>query len=548
LGSITGNLIGGLIGGKESNHAAVATLDAKGNVVSMDGAKRTDQTTAAAQQVAQAVAQIQAALEAGGAKLTATVSRIDIGTRDSTHLNFSNGQSIDTAVGDVSAAIDAATKTILANAKWATEAQTAYAQKMLAAGATIDQVVQALQVAGSFASTIDDAIAQLTDPAAYAKKQALDAIDANYQALKKQAEDLISAGLATGDVLGKLNQLKDLQVADALKRLGTAADDTADALKEAAAAQKAAADFSTGVDDAILQLTDPLQAKIQKINRDYEAKVEEAKAMIAAGQLSATVLDNLARLKDLQIADVMNDLAGSVEVVTDVFAEARPRLQAWLDSLGVGANSPLNAGEQRQAAMASYERVLERARAGDADALSQVTGLADQLLSADRTATSSATDRLALYNKIQADIQGLAARSGAAVGASPQLAEARKSNDLLKTLTESLDPKLIALRPPAPMEVKLSPWLQKMHKDNSGEQTKVLKEVLDKLVEVAEDTRKTTSDGLQALEKSLVDGVAGVIAAEGQTAAAVGGLAGQLGALERSQTLTSAYLRMSTAR
>ncbi|MCY1648186.1 tape measure protein [Caulobacter sp. SL161] len=636
LGSIAGNLIGGLVAGKPSNQAAVASLDAKGNVVSMDGAKRTDATTAAATQVAQAVAQIQAALVAGGATLSATVSKIDIGTRDSTHLNFSNGTSIDTAVGDVSAAIEAATKTIIANAKWASEAQTAYAQKLLAAGATIDQVVAAMATAGGFAGSIDDAIQQLVDPAAYAKKQALDAIDANYQALKAQAQELMTAGLATEDVLGKIERLKELQVDEALKRLGSAADgaagalaglepdafqrsvgdaiaqlrdptgferskalgdieaniaemktqaaglvaagklsteifaqldtlrdlqvadsikklgdaagDAAQALKDAASAQKAAADFASGIDDAILQLTDPVAAQIQQINRDYAAKIETASAMVAAGQLGGDVLDKLASLRDLQIQEVMQGLADSATDATDAFADARPRLQAWLDSLGVGANSPLNAGEQRQAAMASYERVLERARAGDADALSQITGLGDQLLSADRTATSSATARLALFNKVQGDIQGLAATSGAGlVGADPRLTEAKRTTDLLKKIETSLDPQLVALRPAAPIEVKLSPWLQTLHKETTGEQTKTLQEALEKLTTKTEDVRSAVTDGLSKVGVALENGLAGLggafAASAAETAAEIGALADQVGALAQSQQLTTTYMR-----
>jgi tape measure domain-containing protein len=645
LGSIAGNLIGGLVAGKPSNQAAVASLDTQGNVVSMGGAKRTDQTTAAATQVAQAVAQIQAALVAGGATLSATVSKIDIGTRDSTHLNFSNGQSIDTAVGDVSAAIEAATKTIIANAKWASEAQTAYAQKLLAAGATIDQVVAAMATATGFTGSIDDAIQQLTDPAAYAKKQALAAIDANYQALKKQAQELITAGLATEEVLGKIERLKDLQVDEALKRLGAAADgaagsiadldpdifqrsvsdgiaqlkdptsferskalsdieadiadmksqaaglvaagklsteifaqldqlrdlrvadsvkklgnaasDTAKALKDAAddlaAQQKAAADFSTGIDDAILQLTNPVAAQIQQINRDYAAKIDQAKTMVAAGTLSGDVLDKLANLRDLQIDDVMKGLADSAQEATDVFADARPRLQAWLDSLGVGSNSPLNAGEQRQAAMASYERVLERARAGDADALSQITGMADQLLSADRTATSSASDRLALYNKVQGDIRGLVATNGAnVVGQDPKLVEAKKTTDLLLKIQKSLDPELIALRPPAPMEVKLSPWLQEMHKENTGEQTKTLAEALVKLTTKTEEVATALADGLAKVGGSLDSGFAGMggalAANAAATAAEISALASQVGSLAVSQNLTNTYMRQGVSR
>ncbi|PHY20818.1 tape measure protein [Caulobacter sp. BP25] len=427
IGSIAGNLIGGLVGGKASNHAAVATLDAKGNVVSMDGAKRTDQTTAAAQQVAQSVAQIQAALEAGGATLSATVSKIDIGTRDSTHLNFSNGTSIDTAVGDVSAAIDAATKTILAGAKWGSEAQTAYAQKLLAAGATIDQVIASMQVAADFSGSIDDAIAQLTDPAVYAKKQALAAIDENYQALKKQAQELIAAGIATGDVLGKLDQLKDLQVVEALKNLGQAADEASAKL----AGQAGAGDFSGSINDAILQIVNPTAAKLKsaldQVEKDYKSRIVTAQSYIAAGLLTSDVLGQIETLRQLEIDQTLTDLSDSVSTTTDAFKEAAPKLKSWLDGLVGSSSNELSPQEELAAARSQYDRQLALARSGDSDALSSITSYADRLLAADREVNGDAASRRALYDQVTGQVAALEQMRASTVAASNDVASTLKA-------------------------------------------------------------------------------------------------------------------------
>jgi tape measure domain-containing protein len=309
IGSVLGNLVGGLVGGKKSNEAAVVSLDQKGSVTSIDGAKRTEATTAAAQSIASAVAQIQAALVAGGATLNATVSKIDIGQRDPTHLNFSNGQSIDTAVGDTAAAVEAATRTIIANAKWATQAQTDYAQKMLLAGASLDQVIATMQMAGGLSTSVDDAIAKLVDPAAYERKAALEAIETNYQALKKQAEELIAAGLATGDVLGKIDQLKDLEVADALKRLGEAADDAASSLSPA--------QLTSEINKGIASLTDPAGFKRDQALAEIDANITsmraQATALVAAGKLSSDVFSKLDQLKDLQVADALKRLGEAAD-------------------------------------------------------------------------------------------------------------------------------------------------------------------------------------------------------------------------------------------
>ena len=392
----------------------------------------------------------------------------------------------------------------------------------------------------------------MQDPTGFERSKALSDIDANINDMKNQAAGLVASGKLSTEIFAQLDTLRDLQVADSITKLGNAASDTAKALKDAADAQKAASDFAGSIDDAILELTDPVAAQIEKINREYNAKIDQAKTMIAAGTLGADVLDKLANLRDLQIDDVMNGLTDAVEDATDVFADARPRLQAWLDGLGVGSNSPLSAGEQRQSAMASYERVLERARAGDADALSQITGMADQLLSSDRTATSSASDRLALYNKVQGDIQGLIATNGAsAVGQDPKLAEAKKTTDLLLKIQKSLDPDLIAQRPPAPMEVKLSPWLQTMHKANSEEQTKSLLEALENLTTKTEEVRAAAADGLSKVDSSVGTGFAGLgaslAAGAAETAAQIGALASQVGSLTQSQQLTNTYMRRAVS-
>ena len=766
IGSVLGNLVGGLVGGKPSNQAAVASLDSSGKVTSIGGDKRTDATVQAAQTIADSVAQIQAALVAGGATLTATVSKIDIGVRDSTHLNFSDGKSIDTAVGDVAAAIDAATKTIIAGAKWGSEAQTAYAQKMLVAGATIDQVVAAMSVVGGFAGGIDDALAQLVDPAAYAKKQALDAIEANYTALKTQAKELIEAGLATEDVLGKIDQLKDLQVAEALKRLGSAADgaavaldpeafkasigdsiaqltnpvgferakalaeinsqyetlkaqaeklieagklpaevlndlaslrdlqiadsvkrlgsaagdtaaaleaqataaknaqgfgqsvgdsiaqlldpvgfertqalaginanydalvaqarkmvdagtltqavfgqleqlrdlqvadsikrlgdastDAAAALEAQATAAKEAGAFGQSIDDAIAQLLDPVgyerdRAK-RDINANYDAMLVQARKMVDAGTLTQDVFGQLEQLRDLQLADSIKklgdassdaadairtkaeadrqaaeaarqaaaeranfgasigdsilgiadptalkklqiqrsydtrvgqakgmfegealadmlgqigqlrdlelgqlfaSLAGAVTQTADAFDEAKPRLQAWLNSVAVGSNSPLNPMEQRGAALSAYEATLAKARMKDAGALSSITGMADQLLSADTRSTASASERLALFQRVTGDIQGLSQMAGDAVGRDPVVTSVMNLSDdlgaFLDAIATNTDPETVADGDPAPVDLSNPEILVDAWRTSIEGQTKDLEAGLDKL-------------------------------------------------------------------
>lgn len=429
IGSVVGNVLGGLLGGKKSNNAAVVSLDASGNISSIGGGKRTDETTAAATSVAQGVGSLQQALIAAGATLKTTVSSIDLGVRDQTYINLSSGQTLRTAVGDTAAAIKAATTAIIQGADFGSQAATAYAQKVLLAGESLETVVATLAAAKALPKSIDDAILELTDPAAFERQSALEAVEASYKALKTQAQSMIDAGLVSGDVLAKIDELRNLQLADTLKQLDEAAARAAAELAEAAAQaaalkaanERSAADLTSSVQLAILKITNPAeyerQSAILGVTGNYDDMVEEAQRLIAAGALSGDILGQLATMRDLQLAEALKNLAGATDDVAAAFEDARPKLRSWLDGLSVSANSPLNAFEQRQAAMASYERQLELARGGSADALSAITSYAEQLLASDRGATDSAADRAALYAKVTADIAALAEMTAAAEAA-----------------------------------------------------------------------------------------------------------------------------------
>jgi len=552
IGAALGNLVGGLVGGKKSNEAAVLDLNAAGQVTSIGGAKRNDATTAAAQQIAEATAQVQAALVAAGATLNATISKIDIGQRDATHLNFSNGQAMDTAVGDVNAAIEAATKTIIANAKWATQAQTDYAQKMLAAGASLNEVIAQLGAASGFSTSIDDAIAQLTDPAAYERKAALAAIEANYQALKAQAEELLAAGLIAGDVLGQLAKLRDLEVADSIARLGDAAKDAADKL---AADTSAAGSLTGSISDEILAILDPAAGRkktaLDKIERDYQARLAEANRLIAAGVLGGEVIGQLETLKGLQIDQVLRELTGVAAEATDAFGEARPRLQSWLDGLSASNDNQLNPAEELKLAQAQYDKQLAMARAGDAGALGSITSYADQLLAADRNATSSATDRLATFNRVTGDVSGLVGRSG---GGDPVAATLQSLGVTLGALNTSLNPagggltgSLSAALVAAPFRIGNIPDFGPVLTLAAGPQTDRLVASIDRMgaqvTAALAVLQASSSEGFKALEDALQSGLNAVESAVGDVRSATDQQAQQLSAMADEQRLNAVFQR-----
>lgn len=103
-------------------------------------------------------------------------------------------------------------------------------KRFVAAAESLEEAVNFIEKSRGFSQALEDSILQFTDPAAYEKKKALDAIEASYQALKTEAQEMVSAGLISGDVMARLDKLKQLQVEDALKKLAGSAEEAEDAL------------------------------------------------------------------------------------------------------------------------------------------------------------------------------------------------------------------------------------------------------------------------------------------------------------------------------
>lgn len=275
--------------------------------------------------------------------------------------------------------------------------------------ASLEEAANKIAAGRSISQTIEDALLQLTNPAEYERKQALAAIEASYLAMKAQAEELIAAGLVSGDILTKLDELKGLQVDEAMRRLGAAADDAANRLKQGN-------DFKTEINEAILKIVNPTAYQLSKGTREINAAIDEMRAraqgLIASGAVGPEVLGQIEALRQLQLGE----LASEVDQTARAFEENRKALRAWLDGLSSSPSAELSAQGQREQALADYNRMLARAQGGDADARNAITSYADRLLSADRMATDDAQARLALFNKVRADVEGLAGASAPSAG------------------------------------------------------------------------------------------------------------------------------------
>jgi tape measure domain-containing protein len=178
--------------------------------------------------------------------------------------------------------------------------------------------------------------------------------------------------------------------------------------------------FQKDIQLQLLKFTDPRAAALQQLHDEQKARRDQVADYAAKGFYTdaqmASLQTTLDALENAELAAALENLGDAATDAVKALRDAQPRLREWLDKLGFTGAAQLNPGEERQLAMAQYERQLELARAGNSDALGSLTSYADRLLEADQEATSSAMDRLALANKLRADIEALAAQ-GAPIGA-----------------------------------------------------------------------------------------------------------------------------------
>lgn len=405
VATIGAHLLGGLLNGKPSNNGAVATLT--GDSFELSGNKRNDQTSQMATLASQGILQGEQMLKSAGIKLAATVTSIDIGTRDATDIVLSDGRKLTSAVGDAAAAAEAGLKGVLEGATYVDDTQKQLVESLVAAGKGFDDIAAALgqlTAAQAIPKAIADAIQQLADPKGYDIGQLTIAQGARRQQVTEAAAVANWSPTQVAALNDQLTRLEGLELDKVVKQYAGAIDD-------ATARLKRSTDLQANIREGFLKILDPVQYQMvsgaREIGDAIDAMKAEAQALIDSGNLGPEVLGQLDSLKDLQLSK----LADQVAKTADTFADTRKSLRQWLDQLSTSPSSELSPAAQRTQALADYQRVLRQAQGGDLDARGQITSYADRLTTADRASTDNAQVRLALANQIRADIEGLAAAS-----------------------------------------------------------------------------------------------------------------------------------------
>ena len=197
---------------------------------------------------------------------------------------------------------------------------------------------------------------------------------------------------------------------DAIRRSGEITD--AEQLDTLINQYTAAQDIGRIIRDELARRDNPAQFEIDQLEAAQAARRQEIENYLELGYITQEVVDQLGRLEQIELDELLERLGDSAEsaggALDQAAAAARQRISEWLTNLNIANdNTPLSVFERRRNALSAYEETLTLARGGDVDALDRITALADQLLSLDRAATSSAADRTLLYNRIVDDLGGL---------------------------------------------------------------------------------------------------------------------------------------------
>lgn len=423
--------LGKVLLGKNSNNGAIASFDANGNFTgSLTGSKRNEETSGAATAAATAITQGTNALRELGARLTTTVKGLDIGTRDTTHIDFSGGQHLETAVGDADAAVQASLLLIARSATFGDAALQKFVDKIENSVSTIDDLItkiQAFQVALDFRKSISTSVLQYTDPREYALQNLRDTqVKRRQQAAAYNAE-----GFYTSDEYSKLqtdlSQLEKLEIGDLLSQLATGLNGAVASLAKLKEAQDNLATYLSGLLTGPLS---PLSAQDQlALSGD---KFNQLLAQANGGNLEAfnqltgasdeyltaaqkyfggteayakifqTVYDQLQALSTKEFED---PLAGVIEEQTQLLIDAINGVTAAINgdsslSLGAASTATQAANDSQVAALVSggtmsqaqVDQIVAAITASGGQVTNQVAAAAEAQVNATSEGLSNLTD------------------------------------------------------------------------------------------------------------------------------------------------------------
>ena len=200
------------------------------------------------------------------------------------------------------------------------------------------------------------------------------AIDAQFDAWEERLDDLAKFGITQED-LDAGRQLKQAQALD---------------------------DFIAGFQNGIDEIVDPVAARLEALNRQEQADLDQAKRANATEeqltvirtfyglererQAEATaqaVAAAMAEALQPVIAEIQNDITSRQALIRS-FESAAENIARFRQSLLVGPDSPLSPKARLEAARGEFDRLARLAQGGDINAINELPGAAQAFLQASR--------------------------------------------------------------------------------------------------------------------------------------------------------------------
>lgn len=171
--------------------------------------------------------------------------------------------------------------------------------------------------------------------------------------------------------------------------------------------------LSASIEEAIARRLNPEQFELDQLKEAQAARRASIEQYRQMGYVTDDVVSQLDQLEQLELDEVLSRLGDSATeaggALSSAAKEARASIADYLAGLNVANdNSPFSTVQRRQNAETQYDEQLALARDGDTEALAGISDYADRLLELDREATSSAAERLTLYNRVVSNLTGLA--------------------------------------------------------------------------------------------------------------------------------------------
>lgn len=375
-------------GSKPSNNAAISNIS--GSNFSITGDKRNDQTTQLAQAASQGIIAGQDALLRFGATLNTTVTSIDIGTRDLTHIFLNNGNELRSAVADAGDAVKVGLEAVLAGAKFMDEGQQKFVDTMRAAGKGFDEVIAALErykSAQLVGAQIEDEILRLTDPQDYEMVKLLRSQKETRDSLKALSDEgyitaeqfaLWSSRL---DVLEKL-QIKELQAAEAVQTMAQAAGEASEEFAQIPA--QVLEEASSGLRDVMSRLDQNVASAESALRSVYD---REMQALESATSNRNNAIEALREAYRNQ-AEALNSTA-------DKFRQLQSGLLAFSSTLAEAAGG----GADVLTLSRRFASLVSLGKLGNAEAMAALPEVGAQLKN---QIMATATDRTSMVRQLAA--------------------------------------------------------------------------------------------------------------------------------------------------